>query len=210
MITWGAVIIDIIAFTAFGIIHSWLASYQFKEKIAARVGNYMAFYRLAYNVIALLMVWFLFEYLPRPDVEIYDLPAPYDFITLFFQILSLVGFIWTFRYFSSKEFLGIQQVIRFTSGNYSTEDLDEKLALRIEGPYRIMRHPLYFFSILFLLFRPTMDLFYLIFLIFAIIYFYVGSFYEEKKLIKVFGNEYTEYKKAVPSIIPYKLFSPYH
>lgn len=210
MSNWEGVVIDVIAFAAFGVIHSWLASYEFKQKIAAKVGTYMAFYRILYNLIALLMVWFLFEYLPRPDIELYDLPAPYDFITLFFQVLSLAGLIWTFKYFSLKEFIGISQIIRFRIGHYNPNHLDEKLSLKIRGPYRIMRHPVYTFSILFLLFRPTMDLFYFTFFLFAIIYFYVGSVYEEKKLIRVFGNEYIKYKKSVPALFPYKLFSPYY
>lgn len=210
MSTWWAVIIDLIAFTAFGFIHSYLASYGIKRKVAAKIGSYMAFYRIAYNIIALIMIWMIFEYLPRPDVELYDLPAPYDFIILIPQLLSLAGIIWTFNYFCVKEFIGISQVIKFIDRRYNPEHLDERLTLKIRGPYRITRHPLYFFTILFLIFRPTMDLFYFIFLVFAIMYFYIGSWYEEKKLIKVFGEEYIRYKEVVPSIIPYKIFSPYH
>jgi methanethiol S-methyltransferase len=73
-----------------------------------------------------------------------------------------------------------------------------------------MRHPIYFFSIAFLLFRPVMDLFYLTFFICVVIYFYVGAYFEEKKLVNYFGDVYVNYKKLVPGIIPYKLFKPYN
>jgi len=92
--------------------------------------------------------------------------------------------------------------------NYTSE-LDEELTLRIEGPYRYSRHPVYFFSIMFLLFRPAMDLFYLTVFLCIVIYFYIGSFYEEKKLIKNFGKIYSRYKESVPRIFPVKFFHPY-
>lgn len=65
-----------------------------------------------------------------------------------------------------------------------------------------------FFNYL-LLFRPVMDLFYITFLVCVILYFWVGSIYEEKKLVEIFGSDYSEYQKHVPAIIPYKLFPPY-
>jgi protein-S-isoprenylcysteine O-methyltransferase Ste14 len=85
---------------------------------------------------------------------------------------------------------------------YSENVFDENLTLKIEGPYKVVRHPLYLFTIIFLTLRPTMDLFYLIFLIFLIAYFYIGSFYEENKLVSVFGDQYRIYQKTVPRLFP--------
>jgi len=72
-----------------------------------------------------------------------------------------------------------------------------------------MRHPIYFFSMMFLLFRPVMDLFYLTCLICIIIYFCIGSYYEEKRLVEKFGEDYIKYRKAVPRFFPLKFFKPY-
>jgi len=114
-----------------------------------------------------------------------------------------------FRYICFKEFLGLDQIKRFIEKRYNTE-LDEEFTLRIEGPYRYSRHPIYFFSITFLLFRPVMDLFYLTFFICIVAYFYIGSYYEEKKLVRQFGEVYENYKKEVPRILPVKFFKPYN
>jgi protein-S-isoprenylcysteine O-methyltransferase Ste14 len=54
-----------------------------------------------------------------------------------------------------------------------------------------------------------MDLFYLTFFACIVVYFYIGSYYEEKKLTEHFGEIYPEYKKSVPRIFPFKLFTPY-
>jgi len=75
---------------------------------------------------------------------------PYDLIFLFFQLLSVVGLIWSAKYFSSSEFGGLAQIKRYRAGNYDLDDIDENSTLRIEGPYKYSRHPVYFFSIMFL------------------------------------------------------------
>jgi protein-S-isoprenylcysteine O-methyltransferase Ste14 len=40
-----------------------------------------------------------------------------------------------------------------------------------------------------------------------VVYFYIGSVYEERKLIKIFGNDYLEYQKMVSRIFPVKLIT---
>ena len=185
----------------------------------------MAFYRLAYNIFFLCLFFYLYEELPRPDIELFELKFPWDIIILVPQLLSLAGIIWTFKYFSLSEFLGFSQIKRWMDGafisgwekeikeidsqplalhqNRNSKDVfDEKLTLNIEGPYKVVRHPLYLFTIIFLILRPTMDLFYLIFLIFLIAYFYLGSIYEERKLVSVFGDQYRKYQEFVPRLFP--------
>jgi protein-S-isoprenylcysteine O-methyltransferase Ste14 len=191
--------IDIGAFILFALLHTFLASFKVKSILAKRIGSAMAFYRLAYNIIFLWLFWYLYENLPRPDAELFDLKYPWDIIILIPQFLSLAGIIWTFRYFSPGEFLGISQIKRWKDGDV----FDEKLTLKIEGPYKVVRHPLYLFTIIFLILRPTMDMFYLVFLIFLIAYFYIGSFYEERKLVSAFGDRYREYQESVPRLFPH-------
>jgi methanethiol S-methyltransferase len=169
--------------------------------IKKNFGNLIAFYRLGYNLFAILSLYFIYELSPKPNVIIYDLPKPYDIIILLPQFSALIGLLWSFKYICIKEFLGISQIERFLSKKYSS-DLDEDLTLTIDGPFKYSRHPIYFFSIVFLLFRPTMDLFYLTFFIVIVIYFYIGAYHEEKKLAEIFGEAYKRYQKSVPQIFP--------
>jgi len=53
-------------------------------------------------------------------------------------------------------------------------------------------------------------LFYLTFFICIVAYFYIGSYYEEKKLVRLFGDVYENYRKEVPRIFPVKFFRPYN
>uniref|UniRef100_A0A7V2ZHI7 Isoprenylcysteine carboxylmethyltransferase family protein n=1 Tax=Ignavibacterium album TaxID=591197 RepID=A0A7V2ZHI7_9BACT len=190
-----------------GFVHSFLASLKVKEFFKKQFGKAISFYRLCYNLFSIVTLYLIWEYSPHPSTKIYQLNPPFDFLVLVPQMLSLLGIIWCFRFISSKEFLGLAQIERFLNKEYSEEELDEKMTFRIEGPYKYSRHPIYFFSIIFLLFRAEMDLFYLTVLIVFIAYFYVGSVYEEKKLVSIFGDDYREYQKKVPRIFPVKLFT---
>lgn len=203
------VIFIVILFTIFGYIHSLLASEKVKFQFKKKFGEQIAFYRVFYNLFSLLSFYLIYKLSPKPHIIIYDLPNPYDLIVLIPQLLSLAGVFWAFKYICFKEFLGLDQIKRFFEKRYTTE-LDEEFTLRIEGPYRYSRHPVYLFSITFLLFRPVMDLFYLTFFICIVAYFYIGSYYEEKKLVRQFGDIYETYKKEVPAVFPVKLFKPYN
>jgi protein-S-isoprenylcysteine O-methyltransferase Ste14 len=190
-----------------GFVHSFLASLKVKEFFKKQFGKAISFYRLCYNLFSIVTLYLIWEYSPHPSTKIYQLNPPFDFLVLIPQMLSLLGIIWCFRFISSKEFLGLAQIERFLNKEYSEEELDEKMTFRIEGPYKYSRHPIYFFSIVFLLFRAEMDLFYLTVLIVFIAYFYIGSVYEEKKLVSIFGDDYREYQEKVPRIFPVKLFT---
>jgi len=207
MIEYAAdVIIIILGFTLFAVSHSLLASFKIKKIIAERFGNYIAFYRLVYNIISIISLMIFLWLLPKPYLIIYDLHYPYDIIILVPQFLSLAGIIWTLKFISTREFLGIEQVKRWLKDQYNVNELDEKMTLVIEGPYKYMRHPIMFFSLMFIMLRPVMGLFYLTCLICIILYIYIGSFYEEKRLIEKFGERYIKYQEEVPRFFPVRLF----
>ncbi len=199
------VILIILLFSAFGTLHSFLASGSVKKILTARLGKLIAFYRFTYVLLSLLLFYIIYILIPDNYFIVFDLKPPFDILVLIPQFAGLAGFFWTLKYFSVKEFLGINQIERWYNRNYDIEELDEHLTLRIAGPYKFCRHPLYFFSIVFLLFRPEMNLNYLTLLICISVYFYVGSFYEEKKLVDKFGEKYISYQKEVPRILPVKL-----
>lgn len=195
------VLIIFLLFAVYALIHSVLASHRVKETFKNNLGNLIAFYRLGYNLFAIVSLYLIYELSPKPHVIIYDLPKPIDLLILIPQFIALIGILWSFKYICIKEFLGINQVKRYIQKNYSS-DLDEDMTLTIGGPYKYSRHPIYFFSIMFLLFRPTMDLFYLTFFLLIVAYFYIGVNYEEKKLVRSFGDIYRRYQKSVPQIFP--------
>jgi protein-S-isoprenylcysteine O-methyltransferase Ste14 len=199
------VIILVLVFTFFGLIHSLLASEKVKIFFKRIFGNLIAFYRLGYNAFAFISLYLIWDLSPHPSLQIYKLIPPFDYLVLIPQLAALIGMIWCFKYINFKEFLGLNQLDLFLKKQYPESALDENYTLRIEGPYKYSRHPIYFFSIIFLLFRAEMNLFYLTMFICFTVYFYVGSFYEEKKMVRLFGEDYRNYQKNVPRIFPFKI-----
>jgi protein-S-isoprenylcysteine O-methyltransferase Ste14 len=195
----------ILLFALYGFIHSILASQRVKLFIKKTFGKLIAFYRLLFNVLGVFGLYLIWDLAPHPQLQIYKLPPPFDYLVLIPQLISLIGMFWCFKYVCFKEFIGLNQIDRYLKNEYSDNELDENYTLRIEGPYKYSRHPIYFFSIIFLLFRAEMDLFYLTMFISFTAYFYIGSYYEEKKMVSLFGEEYTDYQKKVPKIFPIKL-----
>lgn len=194
-------VLIVILFFLFGYFHSLTASLKVKKIIALNFPSFMPFYRITYNIFSLLTFYLFIEVTPKPKGILYDLSYPFDLIIYALQLISLFGFFWVFKFLCFKEFIGVAQISRWFHGKYENE-LDENPTLIKEGPFKYSRHPIYLFSILFLLLRPTMSIYYFILFVCIVIYFYVGSYYEEKKLIEIFGKEYLDYKQITPKIFP--------
>jgi protein-S-isoprenylcysteine O-methyltransferase Ste14 len=203
------VIILIVLIALFGYVHSVLASEKIKIFIRKNFGKRIAFYRIGYNLFSVISLYLIWDMAPQPSLQIYTLPPPYDYLVLIPQFLSLAGMIWCFKYISFREFTGLYQLDKYFKNQYADDELDENYTLRIEGPYKYSRHPIYFFSIIFLLFRAEMNLFYLTMFISFTAYFYIGSYYEEKKMVRMFGDLYRNYQKKVPRIFPFKIKSSF-
>ena len=194
----------LILFSLFAISHSILASSKIKRNLVESIGEKIAFYRLFYNLSSLLIFLFIYELSPKPDFLIYDLNFPFDIIIFVLQIIAAIGFLWAVSLINVREFLGIAQIQRYLKHEYKIAEMDEHMELVIKGPFQYSRHPIYLFSILFLGLRPTMDLFYFIFYLVIVLYFIIGSYFEERKLVERFGQIYIDYQKEVPRIIPIK------
>ena len=76
--------------------------------------------------------------------------------------------------------------------------------LMITGIHKYVRHPLYAGTFVFiwglLVFFPYFSL--LVADIVITVYTLIGLRFEEQKLVREFGNDYEEYKKKVPLIMP--------
>ena len=203
------IVVTLFLFFLFAVSHTFLASGSMKKRLSEKLGPQIAFYRVFYNISSFLILAIVIFIAPKPDIVVYDLQYPFDIITFALQIISLLGLIWAVKFIDIKEFLGISQIERYLQGTYTVGDLDERMIFNSAGAFNLCRHPTYFFSFLFLAFRPTMSFFYAEFVIYTAIYFYIGSIFKERKLIERFGEKYKKYQKRVPRILPIRLRKRY-
>ncbi|MFY0651028.1 MAG: isoprenylcysteine carboxylmethyltransferase family protein [Cyclobacteriaceae bacterium] len=184
------IITTILLWSSYLFLHSFLASESVKNHAHGLVSKKV--YRLIYSIISIVTLLPIFLYLAStPSAFILDKS---DLLKYFSLALCTWGIIVTkqsFKHYSLGKFLG-----------FKDENPDEDLV--IDGLYRYVRHPLYSGMILislgFWLYIPnTLNL-----ISIGVIYAYlvIAIPIEEKKLIKLFGKEYVDYKKTTPAVFP--------
>jgi len=188
----------------FALIHSLLASEKIKSLIKRNFESLFKFYRLFYVIFSIFILLLIYFYSPDPIIIIYNIDYPYDILILSIQIIAVIGIWFSFIKLDFIDFLGIKNILS------PTKDTEPNQTLIVAGMYKYCRHPIYFFTIIFLFARPFMDLQLFLFSISATLYFLIGSFYEEKKLINKFGTDYLNYMSKVPRIIPIKILKLKH
>ena len=189
----------IAAIALWGVVHSWLASLEVKELLSRAFGrNATRIYRLAYNTFAVVSFAPIVLLMRLLRVQIlYTVSAPWLYLMLAGQglsaILLLVGVLQT----DTLSFIGLRQLI--------VPD-EEAGALVTSGLYRLVRHPLYLFGLLFIWLTPIMTVNMLIVYVALTIYIFVGAYFEERKLLREFGQTYADYQSRTPMIIPGLIF----
>lgn len=187
-----SIMILLIALAIWGIVHSILASSFAKDMI----GN-ANFYRLGYNIFAAISfapILYLMKTLP--DQLAYQVPAPWSVVMFGGQVFAALMLLTAFLQTDSLSFVGLRQL-------FETEKSGQ---LVTRGLYRVVRHPLYTFGLLFVWLTSTATLNSLTVYIGATIYTLAGAYFEERKLLREFGASYVEYKKKTPMLIPGLVF----
>jgi protein-S-isoprenylcysteine O-methyltransferase Ste14 len=191
-----SIFILLLALAIWGVVHSFLASHLAKDLFRLKVGS-MDFYRLAYNIfaaISFLPILYLMATLPNQLV--YEVPSPWNLVMFGGQLLSALLLLTAFLQTDSLSFVGLRQLFG-----------EEKSgALVTRGLYRVVRHPLYTFGLLFIWLTPTVSQNSLTVYIGATIYTLIGAYFEERKLLRDFGEEYAAYKQKTPMLIPGLMF----
>ena len=190
-------------FGVYALQHSLFSTLTLKNLVRSRFPNLFSFYRLAFNILQFSLFILLWIYIPKPNDIIWQLDGWLLVLARTSQLLAIAGLVAALFQFNKNEFLGLAQVRRYFK-NHQAAERDENYQLSTHGPYAFSRHPIYLFTILVVLFEPTMTLFKLLLLIWLAGYFYIGSFFEERRLVREFGPVYLSYQKEVSRIIPFK------
>ncbi|MDD2273546.1 MAG: isoprenylcysteine carboxylmethyltransferase family protein [Desulfuromonadaceae bacterium] len=182
----------ILRFSLFAVVHSLLALPAIKVKCTGRSSHLIRFYRLYYNIVSLLLFgWVMAAF--KSSAILFVVPGVWSLVLYFMQLVFLVILFACVRQTGMAEFLGVSAV-----------PVNERKAPRLvtDGWYRIVRHPLYLFSMLFLLSNPVISSRGLLLTLFSAIYFFIGARLEEHRLLLAFGSEYETYQRTVPFIFP--------
>lgn len=193
----SAILIYALLWLSFGLFHSLLTIPAIKARLAPLLGRN---YRFGYNVFSVAHIAVVFLIGLRlldtsrfASLSTWPFVASSFFLTLFGVALMLMSL----RQYDLGQFSGLTQW-RAAHGDKRSIDLEP---LNITGLNASVRHPLYSGLLLFA-WGNAVSSFGLWTAIFSSIYIIVGAHHEENQLIKIYGDDYINYKTRVPAFFP--------
>lgn len=201
-----------LAFGLFGLLHSAGAREGVKEALAAWTGRFFVehFWRLLYCGLSYVA---LYEGVARlhwgrhPEHDVWLVVYP-DWLWQLLTLAHLGSVALLYAAFVQSdylEFLGLTQAwrgLRLLWGRPAPPPaLFGTHRLVTDGVYGWVRHPMMVGGLLFLLTSgPSLNN--LVYTAFYAAYMVVGGYYEERRLVRVFGEEYLRYRARVGAFVP--------
>ena len=151
-------------------------------------------YRFGYNVLSVVTFLPVLYILGRyPGEILYQIPWPLSMFFTIGQMIAVILIVIGLLQTDPWGFAGVRQLVSGTekSGKFQSR-----------GLYQYVRHPLYSGGLLFIWLTPIMTTTTLAFVIISSLYLYIGSFFEERRLVREFGDTYRAYQERVPRLFP--------
>jgi protein-S-isoprenylcysteine O-methyltransferase Ste14 len=182
--------------------HSVMIRKTFRQRLAAVIPQYYhgAFYAVASGATLVVVVLF-WQHSNQTFVSLQGEPR---WLAQAVYFVALIGIMWGMLALSAFDMFGSQSILSHIHASPSCG-----MPLTVRGPYRWVRHPLYFFILVMIWCCPdiTADRLLFNFLFSAWIVF--GSILEERDLVAHFGDAYAQYQRRVPMLIPWKPHKPF-
>jgi methanethiol S-methyltransferase len=195
---WQALLVNSLLLGLFAIQHSIMARPGFKKWITGIISPAAerSTYVLLSSLLLLLMYW---KWQPL-TTEIWHIQNESFAMVLtgLYFFGWLVVFLATFM-INHFELFGLKQIL----DNFK-DKRHESASFQVNYFYKIVRHPIMLGFIIAFWATPDMTIGRLIFALATTVYILVAVKYlEEKDLVNALGDEYTDYQKKVPMIIPF-------
>ncbi len=185
-----------VAIAAYFAVHSLLAAEGVKAKLSRLLP--VRVYRLFFNVFSILALAPLVFFYLKMEKQLLLTPSPWLWGTG--GLLAVGAGLWLLKSLLGYDLAEFSGLYQWKHSRQPTHTL-----LRITGLNAIVRHPLYFGTLLlawsFFLLWPT-DAVLIIALVISI-YIFVGTWLEERKLTQQFGEAYRSYRREVPMLFPF-------
>ena len=194
---WEMVVWNIGLITLFGVQHSVMARDWFKDWITALLPKSVE--RITYILLTSFVLAILITQWQPFGNHFWDFRGTWiGYVMYGVSFLGLGISVISASLINSKSFIGLEQ-LQNSNGTADKEFVMPFL-------YNYVRHPIYFGLLLAFWTVPVMSGGGLLFNIYMTLYIVVGTYLEERNLVKFFGNDYRFYQKQVPMFIPFLKF----
>ena len=193
-----ACVVNVLLLAVFGLQHSVMARPAFKRWWTRLVPEAIerSSYVLAASAALALIVW-QWRPIAQPLVWSVDAPAARAAIEALFWLGWGVLLVSSFL-IDHFELFGLSQVYHRLTGRTPAAQ-----AFRTPLLYRHVRHPLYLGFVIGAWATPRMSLGHLIFAAGMTGYILIGIFFEERDLVRMFGERYRQYQARVGMLVPW-------
>ncbi len=181
---------------AYAVLHSLLAALAMKAWVTRCWLGLAPWYRFAYNGLAtLLLLPLLWATYAIPGDWLWQWTGLGAWLANGLALAAMGGFVLASGTYDMDEFLGTRPLLERRT------DAVEHDGLRISPLHRYVRHPWYALGLV-LVWTRDMNAPYLVTAVAITLYFVIGAWLEERKLVAHFGAVYADYCARVPGLIP--------
>ena len=202
------------AFAVFGLLHSIGAQEPFKNALARWTSPFFVdyFWRLVYCGLSYWALYYgvaALHWARNTDNDVWLVAYP-DWLWQVIVVLHLGSIALIYVAFLQSdylEFLGFKQAYRglrvILGRPLAGPDIElfGTQRLEVRGVYALVRHPMLVGGLLFLLTSgPALNN--LVYTALYTAYMVIGGYYEERRMVKVFGEDYRRYQRQVGAFFP--------
>jgi protein-S-isoprenylcysteine O-methyltransferase Ste14 len=180
--------------------HSFLIAAPVTDYLKEQVGDWYRYYRLIYNVVALIALAPVVIYsISIETVPVFRWEGALAMGRYMLVLAAAFLFIAGARHYRLSKVVGIDQIRTGKTSHLLTE----RDALSTSGILGIIRHPWYTGALL-IVWSREIGLVSLSTNIVLSLYLVIGAFLEERKLLREFGDAYRQYQNRVSMLFPWK------
>ncbi len=142
------------------------------------------------TLLALLLLW------QETSPALASADGVYRWLIRAVFFLAIAGQAWATWALRSADLFGTESVLRRSASASPPEPMI------VRGPYRWVRHPAYSTTVMMIWSYPDLTSDRLLFNLLFTGWIIVGSFLEERDLVEKYGDDYRNYQRRVPMLIP--------
>lgn len=190
-------------FVVYFALHSLLASLWIKQRVATCCPGLMPYYRLTYNLLAVILavplVYLVWRY---PGEILWQWQGTAFYVVNSIALVAFLLLLYSLRLYDMKEFMGLRQA------KAKVHQVQDQEHFQLSTFHRYVRHPWYFLILVIIWTRDVTTSGLLIYSLITL-YLFIGSRLEERKLIAYHGAVYDAYRRRVAGLfpLPWKILS---
>lgn len=196
----GVLAWDALLCLLFFVQHSGMIRRAFRDRLAPRVQEH--YHRALYTIASAVVLIVLVLHWQSSAMTLFSLQGIARWLMHGVFLASLLGMVWGMLALRGFDAFGNHAILHHINAAGK-----KNMPLTIRGPYRWVRHPLYFFTLVMIWSNPDLTLDMLLFNVLFTAWIVVGTCLEERDLVTEFGQPYQAYQRSVPMLIPYRFFS---